>query len=73
MPGKIKVDGPPSVDGAPPRLGDAERREARRLLRAAHVGNAVYLGTDQPTAAGTREQVQSLTAQVDAISRLVAG
>jgi hypothetical protein len=73
MPGKVKVDGPPSVAGDPPRVGDGDRREARRLVRAAHAGNAAYLADDAPTAVATREQVRSLTAQVDALAKLAVG
>lgn len=73
MPGKIKVDGPPSIAGEPPRAGDSDKREARRLVRGAHAGNAAYLADDAPTAIATREQVRSLTAQVDALAKLAVG
>ncbi len=73
MPGKVKVDGPPTVEGGPVRPSDADRREARRFLRGAHTGNAAYLAEDKPTSAATAEQVRALTAQVDALTRLAVG
>ena len=73
MPGKVKVDGPPSVVGDPPRAGDSDKREARRLVRTARAANAAFLADDAPTALATREQVRSLTAQVYALAKLAVG
>jgi hypothetical protein len=48
-------------------------KELRRSLRRAIAANDAYLDDGHPAAAGTREQVKALTAQVTTLIRLTLG